>query len=452
MNLGDIPGLKLPPHNIEYEQAILGCLLRWPERLDEIGLGEHDFYDEAHRLIFNAIRDSLEAYGKCDILIAAERLSVAGKLDRVGGLQYINSLTEATASAANLRHYVKGVQEKSLERGLLAASYEISDIATSSESCAEKIAKAQAVMMGVETAKTTTDAVSLRDAMKAMIERVDRAFHGTEQLVKTNFHDLDKKIIGLAAGDMVVIAGRPSMGKTAFALQIATYISETAPGLIFSLEMSAEQLAMRQAATEGKIDLMALRSGQMTDDQWERLTYATGKLSGRQIYIDDRGGLSMQQIRARARQAKRKHGLGVIVIDYIGLIEGSGENRVNVVSEISRSIKCMARELDVPVIALSQLNRQIEQRPNKRPLMSDLRDSGSIEQDADLILMLYRDDYYNPDTEWKGVAECSIVKQRNGPTGMIPLAFQAEYARFGNFAGQYDQDRPKEINRRGFGT
>lgn len=450
MNLADAHGLKQPPHNIEFEQAVLGCLLQAPDRMDDIGLGEHDFYDNAHRLIFMSIRDCLEADGKCDVILAAERLSITGNLDRVGGLPYLVSLTQNTPGIANLRQYAKGISDKSLERSLLAASYEIGEIATSGQPCAEKIAKAQAVMMGIETAKTTTDAVSLRDALKTMIERVDRAFHGTEQLVKTNFHDLDKKIIGLAAGDMVVVAGRPSMGKTAFALQIATAISETAPALIFSLEMSAEQLAMRQAATEGKIDLMALRSGQLNDDQWERLTYATGKLSGRQIYIDDRGGLSMQQIRARARQAKRKHGLGVVVIDYIGLIEGQGENRVNVVSDISRSIKCMARELDVPVIALSQLNRQIEQRQNKRPLMSDLRDSGSIEQDADLILMLYRDDYYNPDTQWKGVAECSIVKQRNGPTGMIPLAFQAEYARFGNFAGQYDPDRPKETNTRGF--
>ena len=452
MTLADAQGLKLPPHNVEFEQAVLGCLLQAPDRMDDIGLGEHDFYDNAHRLIFMSIRDCLEADGKCDVILAAERLSITGNLDRIGGLPYLVSLTQNTPGIANLRQYAKGISDKSLERSLLAASYEIADIATSGQPCAEKIAKAQAVMMGIETAKTTTDAVSLRDAMKAMIERVDRAFHGTEQLVKTNFHDLDKKIIGLGAGDMVVVAGRPSMGKTAFALQIANHVSETAPALIFSLEMSAEQLAMRQAATEGKIDLMALRSGQMNDDQWERLTYATGKLSGRQIYIDDRSGLSMQQIRARARQAKRKHGLGVIVIDYIGLIEGQGENRVNVVSEISRSIKCMARELDVPVIALSQLNRQIEQRQNKRPLMSDLRDSGSIEQDADLILMLYRDDYYNPDTEWKGVAECIIAKQRNGPTGMLPLAFQAEHARFGNFAGQYDPDKPKETNRRGFGA
>ena len=450
MNLADAQGLKQPPHNVEFEQAVLGCLLQAPDRMDDIGLGEHDFYDTAHRLIFMAIRDCLEADGKCDVILAAERLSITGNLERVGGLPYMVSLTQNSPGVANLRQYAKGITDKSLERSLLAASYEIGEIATSGQPCADKIAKAQAVMMNIETAKASTESISLRDALKAMLERVDRAFHGTEQVTKTHFHDLDEKIIGLGAGDMVVLAGRPSMGKTAFALQIATQVSETQPVLIFSLEMGAEQLAMRQAATEGKIDLMALRSGKLQNEDWDKLTYVMGKLSNRPFFIDDRSSLSMQQIRARARQTKRKHGLGLIVIDYIGLIEGAGENRVNVVSDISRSIKGMARELGVPVIALSQLNRQIEQRQNKRPLMSDLRDSGSIEQDADLILMLYRDEYYNPDTEWKGVAECIIAKQRNGPTGMIPLAFQAEHARFGNFAGQYDPDKPKETNRRGF--
>lgn len=452
MNLDDIPGLKLPPHNIEFEQAILGCLLKQPERMDDIGLGERDFYDNAHRLIFMAIRDCLEADGKCDVIIAAERLKLTGNLESAGGLPYLVSLMQNTPGAANLRSYVKGIADKSLERGLLTASYEIGEIAASSEPYAEKLAKSQALLMGIETAQASSEAVSLRDAMKAMIERVDRAFHGTEQVTKTHFHDLDEKIIGLGAGDMVVLAGRPSMGKTAFALQIATQVSETLPVLIFSLEMGAEQLAMRQAATEGKIDLMALRSGKLEGDDWDKLSYVMGKLSSRPFFIDDRSSLSMQQIRARARQTKRKHGLGLIVIDYIGLIDGPGDNRVNVVSDISRSIKGMARELGVPVIALSQLNRQIEQRQNKRPLMSDLRDSGSIEQDADLILMLYRDEYYNPDTEWKGVAECIIAKQRNGPTGMIPLAFKAEHARFGNFAGRYDPDKPKESARRGFGA
>lgn len=451
MNLDDIPGLKLPPHNIEFEQAILGCLLQAPERMDDIGLGERDFYDEAHRLIFMAIRDCLESDGKCDVIIAAERLRASGSLEKAGGLPYLVSLMHGIASAVNLRQYVKAVLDKSRERGLLAAAYEITDIATSGEPYAEKLAKAQALLMGVDTAQSSGEAVSLRDAMKAMIERVDIAYHGTAQVVKTNFTDLDNKIIGLEAGDFIVVAGRPSMGKTAFALQIATQVSETESVLIFSLEMASQQLAMRQAATVGKIDLMALRAGKMQNEDWEKLTYATSKLANRPFFIDDRSSLSMQQIRARARQTKRKHGLGLIVIDYIGLIEGAGENRVNVVSDISRSIKGMARELGVPVIALSQLNRQIEQRQNKRPLMSDLRDSGSIEQDADLILMLYRDEYYNPNTEWKGVAECIVAKQRNGPTGMVPLAFHAEHARFGNFAGRYDPDkREAKTERRGF--
>jgi len=249
---------------------------------------------------------------------------------------------------------------------------------------------------------------------------------------------------------MVVVAGRPSMGKTAFALQIATHVSETDPVLVFSLEMGAEQLAMRQAATVGKIDLMALRSGNLSEEDWNRLTYAMGKLKERPIFIDDRGGLSMHQIRARARQTKRKHGLGLIVVDYIQLIHGDGHNRVDVVSEISRGMKAMARELGVPVVALSQLSRKVEDRTDKRPQMSDLRESGAIEQDADLILLLYRDDYYNHDTEWKGVAECIVAKQRNGPTGMVPLTFIGEHAQFADFAGRYNPEAKEAKQKRGF--
>jgi replicative DNA helicase len=221
--------------------------------------------------------------------------------------------------------------------------------------------------------------------------------------------------------------------------------------LLFSLEMSAEQIAQRQAASIGKIDLQAMRSGKMNDGDWEKLAYATGKaINDRQLFIDDRSGISMHQIRSRARQVKRKHGLGLIVIDYIGLIHGEGENRVNVVSEISRQIKNMARELGVPVIALSQLNRGLATRVDKRPVMSDLRDSGSIEQDADVIMLLHRDEYYNADSEYKGMAECIIAKQRNGPVGMVPLSFVAEYAQFGNYAGQHSAPSEKVKGRRGF--
>lgn len=451
MNLND-PTIRQPSNNIEYEHAVLGALLCWPERLDELSIAERDFYLKDHRMIFSAIRDCVEADGRADVVLVAERLSAQGNLEKVGGLQYLVQLTSNVPGVANLNRYAQGVMDKARERALMTAAGEIAVIAESRNgSYTEKLAASQALLMGIENTQAVGEAQTLREALRAMVERVERVSNGTEKTITTGFHDLDKKIVGLGAGDMVVVAGRPSMGKTALALQIADHVSETAPVLIFSLEMGAEQLAMRQAASKGKIDLMDLRSGSLDEDGWQRLTYALGKLQSRQIYIDDRSGLSMHQIRARARQTKRKHGLGLVVVDYIGLIHGEGENRVNVVSEISRNIKAMARELGVPVIALSQLNRGLAARSDKRPQMSDLRDSGSIEQDADLILLLHRDDYYNPDSEWKGVAECIVAKQRNGPTGMVPLAFMHEHALFGDFAGRYDPDaREAKPTRRGF--
>lgn len=444
--------LILPPHNTEYENAVLGALLCWPERLDDLPIAERDFYHADHRMIFSAIRDCVEADGRADVVLVAERMSANGNLEKVGGLRYLVQLSSNVPGATNLHLYAKGVIEKSRERALMAAANEIAVIAESpTGSYAEKLSAAQSLLLGIEQTQATGEAQTLREALKAMMEHMERLHDGTEKNLITGFRDVDKIIVGMGPGDMIVVAGRPSMGKTAFALQVALHVSETDPVLIFSLEMGAEQLAMRQAASVGKIDLAAMRAGKLDDDATERMTYALGKLRSRPIYIDDRGGLSMHQIRARARQTKRKHGLGAVVIDYIGLIHGQGENRVNVVSEISRNIKAMARELGVPVIALSQLNRGLANRNDKRPQMSDLRDSGSIEQDADLIMLLHRDDYYNPDSDWKGVAECIIAKQRNGPTGMVPLAFMHEHALFGDFAGRYDPDaREAKPTRRGF--
>lgn len=439
------------PRSVENEQAVLGGLLQWPERLDDLSITEADFYTSAHREIFASIRACIEQDGKCDMLLVADRLNAAKRLDDVGGLPYLLNLREACVTPVNIKSYAKRVIETAQERGLLAAAGEIAVIAqTSAPNFSDKLARAQALLMGIETSGATGEAQSLRDALKQMIERVDRMHSGTESSMKTGFADLDAKIIGLGAGDMVVVAGRPAMGKTAFALQIATNVAEAEPVLVFSLEMGAEQLAMRQAATVGKIDLMALRSGNLSEEDWNRLTYAMGKLKERPMFIDDRGGMSMHQIRARARQTKRRHGLGLIVVDYIQLIHGDGNNRVDVVSEISRGMKAMARELGVPVIALSQLSRKVEDRTDKRPQMSDLRESGAIEQDADLILMLYRDDYYFPDTQWKGVAECIISKQRSGPTGMVPLTFIAEHAQFADFAGRYEPDAKEAKKTRGF--
>ncbi|MHB1098351.1 MAG: replicative DNA helicase [Burkholderiales bacterium] len=811
--------MRSPMYHNESEQSVLGGLMQDNQAIDRIDVTESDFYHADHRAIWKAIIGLLDAGRPADVITVAEALG--DELDRVGGLSYIVSLSAETPSAANIRSYAKTVKDRSMLRRLADAGNRIMTLAHEGGEVTEAIGKAQQAVMELDTTTASQEATSLRDSLRAMVERIDRVCSGNESPLKTGFTDLDRKIVGLGAGDMIVVAGRPSMGKaqpldakvllrngtwrgmgelrlgdelaspdgepsrvmgvypqgekeiftvtfsdgrhtracaehlwrvmyrdwdapriidtsklsamlgkaryqnrlsvemvsgafgggdlpldpyvlgvllgdgglkgltprltsadpeilaevqailggevelrktgtydynlasrslsgrrvedgcrlpyprrypdvcgdnkhrhfrprtvypvrdalnelgllgkgseskfiplaylsasredrlsllqglmdtdgwaeihgsvrfsscsrelsvgvetlvrslggtcsivrkkvycvsngerrqgldawvcrirhknaetffrlprkssravrgsnatvclnvtsiepsghepaqciavthpsrlyvtddyivthnTAFALQIAEHVSEELPVLVFSLEMDAESLAMRQAASVGKVDLMKLRSGQLDDEDWQRLTYATAKLQSRKIFIDDRSGVSMNQIRARARQTKRKHGLGLIVVDYIGLIHGDGDNRVNVVSEISRGLKTMARELGVPVIALSQLNRGVENRTDKRPMMSDLRESGSIEQDADVIMLLYRDEYYNLDSEWKGVAECIIAKQRNGPTGMLPLTFIAEYARFENFSGRYDT-QPKKETKRGF--
>jgi len=446
----DLDSIRTPPHHVESEQAVLGGLLLDNTAIDRIDLTEADFYAHDHRIIWRAITGLIDAGKPADVITVAEALESAGELDRVGGLQYVVALSSETPSAANIRSYAKTVRERAMMRRLAEAGTRITDLAYERGDVDAAMAEAQKAVMELETTQTTTESVSLRDALRTMIERVDATYHGTVSVTKTGFANLDAKIVGLEPGDVVVIAGRPSMGKTALAMQIAEQVSETQPVQVFSLEMSAQALAMRQAASVGKVDMMKLRTGHLTDDDWQRMTYALCKLNERPMYIDDRSGLSVHQIRARARQAKRKHGLGLVVIDYIGLIEGRGENRATALGEISRNIKAMARELAVPVLLLCQLNRQVTGRTDKRPLISDLRESGAIEQDADVILMLHRDEYYNPDSKWKGVAECIIGKQRNGPTGIVPLTFSAEHARFGDFVGNYAPDGPAKRSTRGF--
>lgn len=433
--------MKLPPHSVEAEQAVLGGLLQDNTAYDRIAdqLAEADFYRAEHRSIFRVVLSLIDKSRPADVVTVAERMEAVGELETMGGLPYLVSLANNTPSTANIRTYAGIVRERAIHRKLIETGNRMADDAYNpGKPAVQLLADAQQALSECETHSAGIEARPMRDVLRGMVEHVDAMFHGKAQFLKTGFKHLDEKIMGLEPGDMVVVAARPSIGKTAFAVQIAEHVALTEQVLIFSLEMRAEQLAMRRAAAHAKIDLLALRSGRLEEDDWSRLTYAVGKLRERNLLIDDRAGLSMSQIRARARKVKRQHGLGVIVIDYMGLIQGKvGENRTNEVSEISRQIKGMARELDVPVIALSQLNRGLESRTGKRPVMSDLRDSGSIEQDADLILLLHREDYYNPDTQWKGVAECIIAKQRNGPTGMVPLAFHHEHAHFADFLGSY---------------
>ncbi len=429
-DIGIPASVNQPPHSVEAEQAVLGCLLRNNAVADEINVAEADFYLHDHRLIWRAIVGLIDRNKPADVITVAEALGA--ELDRVGGLPYMVELSSNAPAAANLKHYAGTVKGRAMLRNLAAAAEQIAGLAYANGDAGMAVAEAQQVVMELDATAATQESVSLSDALRDMVERVDATYHGTAKVTKTGFTDLDAKIVGLEPGDVVVVAGRPSMGKTAFSMQIAEHVSETETVQVFSLEMPAQALAMRQAASVGKIDLMNLRSGQMSEGDWKSLTYALGRLHSRPMYIDDRSGLSVHQIRARARQTKRKYGLGLIVIDYIGLIAGGGggDNRATVLGEISRNIKSMARELAVPVLLLCQLNRQVTGRTDKRPLISDLRESGAIEQDADLILMLHRDEYYDPDSHHKGIAECIIGKQRNGPTGIVPLAFSSEYARF----------------------
>jgi replicative DNA helicase len=444
---------RLPPHHDESEQSVLGGLLIDNTALDRVEISEHDFYGDDHRRIWRAIVSLIDAGKPADVVTVAEALQASGDLERAGGLSYIAALAAQTPSAANIRSYAKAVRSRAVMRRLIEIGVRISDLGYAGGDAAKAVTEAQQAVMELDVTEASQESVSIRDALRAMVERVDAAFNGTYQPLKTGFADLDAAIVGLEPGDLIIVAGRPSMGKTALAMQIAEHVSETVPVQVFSLEMSASMLAMRMAAGAGKIDLLKLRTGSLAGDEWGNLTYAVGKLNNRSLYIDDRSSLTVAQIRARARQTKRKHGLGLVVIDYIGLIDAHGENRAVALASVSRSLKAMARELSVPVIVLSQLNRQVTGRTDKRPLLSDLRESGAIEQDADLILLLHRDDYYDPDSEYKGVAECIIGKQRNGPTGRIPLAFNAETARFGNYFGHYDPESraaAKTQSKRGF--
>lgn len=435
----NVQHLKLPPHSVDAEQAILGGLLQDNTAYDRIAdtLTEADFYRQEHRLIYRAALGLINGNKPADVVTVAERLDAEGILQDVGGLPYLVDMVN-NSTAANVRSYAGIVRERSILRKLAEVGSALADsVYSPAKSASVLLAEAQQTLSEMETKSASAEAKPIADALRGMIERIDATYHGGVKALKTGFKDLDEKIVGLEPGDSIILAGRPAMGKTAFGLQIANHVAESAPVLVFSLEMPAQQLAMRETSRISNIDLMKLRTAKLGEEDWQKLTYAVGKLNTRNLFIDDRSGLNMQQIRARARQVKRQHGLGLIVIDYLQLIAGEGENQNTKITNISQQIKLMARELGVPVITLSQLNRDLERRTNKRPTMADLRDSGAIEQDADVVLFLYRDEYYNLETTWKGVAECIIGKQRNGPVGFVLLTYISERAMFGDFTGRY---------------
>ena len=445
-----IAALRIPPHSIEAEQSVLGGLLLDNAAFDKIAdlVGEGDFYRDEHKRIYRQIRKLLERSKPVDVVTVAESLDLAGEGSETGGLAYLGELAANTPSAANIRRYAEIVRERAILRKLVTAGDEIAGSAFSPMGRDPKqlLDEAEAKVFAIAESgfRTETGFQHINPLLTQVVERIqelhDRDNPSDITGVPTGYHDLDAKTSGLQPGDLLIVAGRPSMGKTSFALNMAEHVAIEVglPVAVFSMEMGGAQLAMRMLSSVGKLDAHRVRTGKLNDDEWSRLSFALGKMHEAPLYIDETAALNPIDLRARARRLHRQCGkLGLIVIDYLQLMSsanGQGENRATEISEISRSLKGLAKELSVPVIALSQLNRSLEQRPNKRPVMSDLRESGAIEQDADVIMFIYRDEVYNPDSPDKGSAEIIIGKQRNGPIGMIRLTFVGEFTRFENYA------------------
>jgi len=445
--------LRIPPHSVEAEQSVLGGLLLDNTAWDKIAgvLREEDFYRYDHRLIFQRIQRLIDQAKPADVITVNDALKSLGKADEVGGLVYLNALAQNTPSAANIRRYADIVRGRAVMRNLISVSDEISESAfnPNGREVSELLDDAEAKVFAIaeEGSRGQQGFVNIQGLLTQVVERIDELYHRDNPSditgVPTGFADLDRMTSGLQPGDLVIVAGRPSMGKTAFSLNIGEHVAidQGLPVAVFSMEMGGSQLAMRMLGSVGRLNQHSVRTGKLTDEDWPRLTYAIQKMQDAQLYIDETPALEPMELRGRARRLARQCGkLGLIIVDYLQLmsVRSNGENRATEISEISRSLKSLAKELQCPVIALSQLNRSLEQRPNKRPVMSDLRESGAIEQDADVILFIYRDEVYNPDTADKGTAEIIIGKQRNGPIGSVRLTFIGEFTKFENFAAGRD--------------
>lgn len=445
--------LRVPPHSLESESSVIGGLLLDNNAWDRVGdiLKPADFYRYEHQLIFEAIGKMINESKPADVITVYERLQGLGKAEEVGGLLYLNQLAQYVPSATNIRRYAEIVRERSILRKLVTASDEISTNAFNPQGKSVKDILEQAEQkifaIGEEGSRMKQGFQSLDTLVVDLLDQVQEMADNPMDVtgIPTGFADLDRMTSGLQAGDMVVLAARPSMGKTSFAVNIAEHVAlnEGLPVAIFSMEMGAAQLAVRIVGSIGKVNQGNLRTGKLTDDEWPRLTEAIERLRTVSLHIDETPGLTPIELRANARRLARQCGgkLGLIVVDYLQLMSGSGgaggDNRATELGEISRGLKMLAKELGCPVIALSQLNRSVEQRTDKRPMMSDLRESGAIEQDADIIMFIYRDDYYNKDSKEPNIAEVIIGKQRNGPTGTVKLFFQKNQTRFENLAMDY---------------
>lgn len=450
--LGDAIGLRVPPQSLESESSVLGALLLDNKAIDLIGdlLADSDFYRQSHQVIFGAINTLIQRCSPADVITVYEQLQAQGQADIAGGLAYLNSLAQYVPSATNIRRYAEIVREKSILRKLISVSDETIAHVFSQEGRAvqDLLEDAEMRVLSIgENGIKQSEVKSLDDqVMRAIDWLQNRADNPDDRSgVMSGFYDLDKLTSGFQDGDLVVMAGRPSMGKTSLAMNVAEHasINQNLPVLVISLEMQADQLTRRTIGSVAKVDQEHIKSGNLNDEEWARVTEAMERMRGHVLDVLDDGGSSISSIRSVARRASRKHKkLGLIVVDYLQLLEGRAdssdtrmENRATEVGNISRGLKLLAKELQCPVIALSQLNRAVENRPDKRPLMSDLRDSGAIEQDADTILFIYRDEYYTKDAcKEPGVAEIIIGKQRNGPTGVVKLAWQRQYTRFENLS------------------
>jgi replicative DNA helicase len=444
--------LRVPPHSIEAEQSVLGGLLLDNQAFDRVAdlISGNDFYRDDHRRIWRHVAKLIEAGKPADVVTVSESIEASEDKDKTGGPAYLGALAQNTPSALHIRRYAELVRERAVQRRLAQVATEIAESALSAtgKDSGQLLDEAESKIFQIAESGARRDQglLEIKPVLARVFERIDHLYHRDNPSdvtgVPTGFTDLDKMTAGLQPGELVVIAGRPSMGKTALALNIAEHVAvdNGLPVAVFSMEMSGTQLAMRLLGSISKVDQHKMRTGRLNDEEWGKLSEAIGKLHDTPIYIDEGGALNALEVRARARRLKRQFSkLGLIVIDYLQLMSSSNpkasENRATEISEISRSLKAMAKELDVPVIALSQLNRAVDQRPDRRPVMSDLRESGAIEQDADVIMFIYREVVYKPDLpeEQRGIAEVIVGKQRNGPIGTVKLTFRGQHTRFENF-------------------
>ncbi len=433
--------MRTLPQSIEAEQSVIGSMIIDKSAIAKVleSLEEEDFYRDGHKVIFRAILDMFRKDMGVDLITLLENLKSTEMLERAGGVTYITEISASVPTTANLSSYIKIVEEKSVLRKLIKASTSIIESSYNNQGEVENVLDgAEKRIFDIAEKKTSKDFEPLSDVLERGFLEIERLFNNRGEItgVGSGFADLDSKTSGFQKGDMILIAARPSMGKTTFALNIAEHaaLREGKSVVVFSLEMSKEQLAYKLLCSEANVDMLRLRTGELDDKDWENIARATGPLSKAKVYIDDTAGVSVMEMRSKCRRLKMEYGIDLIVIDYLQLMSGStsSDNRQQEVSEISRSIKALAKEMECPVIALSQLSRAPEQRADHRPMLSDLRESGSIEQDADIVMFLYRDEYYDKETEDKNIAECIIAKQRNGPVGTAKLAWLGQFSKFGN--------------------